>query len=277
MFPGGSAVLVLCAVLWLLQIYGFEKALRVLDGAHRNRATDFLVLTRAWRPLADIAMMVGIGVFCAARYRCNVEGVTSLVPGRWFDFLLPAALCGVLIAAMHATIHLALIGGDAFVWHLSREARVAHLFAWCLRTAVVIPVFEEFFFRGLLYSWLRRHWTCVPSVLLSSSLFAPCAWLGGNHAPPCSLRSDLCTLLRKDPGSCIPHHCSRDGESIPHAPPGTHDASSRACLPMTRPPYSLKATAAVSCVYAAGMSCALDTCIGHRSSKVYWLSCHEGL
>ena len=170
--PWGFGFLVLCAVLWLLQIYGFEKALRVLDGAHRNRATDFLVLTRAWRPLADIAMMVGIGVFCAARYRCNVEGVTSLVPGRWFDFLLPAALCGVLIAAMHATIHLALIGGDAFVWHLSREARVAHLFAWCLRTAVVIPVFEEFFFRGLLYSWLRRHWTCVPSVLLSSSLFA---------------------------------------------------------------------------------------------------------
>ena len=170
--PWGIGFLVLCAVLWLLQLYGLEKALRALDGAYRNRATDFLVTTRAWRSIADIAMMVEIGLFCAARYKRNVEKVTGLVPFRFMEFVLPAALCGVVLTAMNAGIYFAFIGGDNTFRPFSREATAAHLFAWCLHKALVTPIFEEFFFRGLLYSWLRRHSTCAPSVLLSSALFA---------------------------------------------------------------------------------------------------------
>ena len=171
--PWGIGFLVLCVFLWLLQLYGLEKALRALDGAYRNRATDFLVTTRAWRSIADIAMMVEIGLFCAARYKRNVEKVTGLVPFRFMEFVLPAALCGVVLTAMNAGIYFAFIGGDTYAFRLfSREAIAAHLFAWCLDNALVTPIFEEFFFRGLFYSWLRRHWTCVPSVLLSSALFA---------------------------------------------------------------------------------------------------------
>ncbi len=170
--PWGIGFLVLCAFLWLLQIYGFEQALRALDGAHRNRATDFLIANRAWRSLADITMMVQIGVFCAARYKYNVEWVTGLVPFRFMEFVLPGALCGVVLTSMSAGIYFAFIGGDSYAFRpFSREATSAHLFAWCLHKALVTPIFEEFLFRGLLYSGLRRHWTCAPSVLLSSALF----------------------------------------------------------------------------------------------------------
>ena len=55
--------------------------------------------------IADIALMVEIGVFCAVRYKCNVEKVTGLVPCRFMEFVLPAALCGVVLAAMDAGIY----------------------------------------------------------------------------------------------------------------------------------------------------------------------------
>ena len=170
--PWGIGFLVLCAVLLALHLYGFEQALRALDAAYRNRATDFLIAQRAWEALAYIAVLIQIGLFCAVRYKCNVEKVTGLVPYRFPGYLVPAAACGVFLAATKAGIYLGFIGGDVYVWHLSREATGAHLFATCLRGALVIPIFEEFLNRGLLYSWLRQHWTCAPSVLLSSSVFA---------------------------------------------------------------------------------------------------------
>ena len=170
--PWGFGFLVLCTFLLVLYLYGFKQALWALDGAYRSRATDFLVAQRAWEALAYIAMLVQIVLFCAVRYKCNVEKVTGLVPYRFPDYLVPAAACGVFLAATKAGIYLGFIGGDVYVWHVSREATAAHLFATCLRGTLVVPVFEEFLYRGLLYSWLRRHWTCAPSVLLSSSLFA---------------------------------------------------------------------------------------------------------
>ncbi len=170
--PWGIGFLVLCAVLLLLQVAGFEQALRALHAAYPSRATDFLIAKLAWVHIAYLALMVEIGVFCAGRYKCNVEKVTGLVPCRFMEFVLPAALCGVTLTAMKAGIYLGFIGGDSYVWHLSREATAAHLLATCLHGVLVTPIFEEFFFRGLLYSWLRRHCACAPSVLLSSSLFA---------------------------------------------------------------------------------------------------------
>ena len=170
--PWGIAFPVVCILLWLLQIEGFEKTLRALDAAWHNRVSDFLMARRSWVAMASIATMVEIGLFCAVWYKCNVEKVTGLVPGRWLRYLLPAALCGVFITAMNATIYFAFIGGDAYVIHVSREAIAAHFLASCLQSDLVTAIIEEYLFRGLLYSWLRRHLSCAPSVLLSSSLFA---------------------------------------------------------------------------------------------------------
>ena len=171
--PWGIGFPVLCILLWLLQIDGFEKALRALDAACHNRASEFLVVQRAWVAMASIATMVEIGLFCSVWYKCNVEKVTGLVPGRWLHFLFPAALYGVFLTVMNATIYFAFIGGDAYLLHLTnREAVAAHFFVSCLQGDLVTAIFEEFLFRGILYSWLRRHLSCAPSVLLSSSLFA---------------------------------------------------------------------------------------------------------
>ena len=171
--PWGIGFPALCIPLWLLQIEGLEKALRALDAAFHNRATEFLVIERAWTAMGSIATMVEIGLFCAVWYKCNVERVTGLVPGRWLHYLLPATLCGVALTAMNAAIYFAFIGGDAYLLHVTnREAVAAHFFVSGLQGALVTGVIEELLFRGILYSWLRRHLSCAPSVLLSSSVFA---------------------------------------------------------------------------------------------------------
>ncbi|MGH6953236.1 MAG: lysostaphin resistance A-like protein [Alphaproteobacteria bacterium] len=47
--------------------------------------------------------------------------------------------------------------------------RAALLFALI---ALIVPVAEEAFFRGVLYGWLRRHWRALPSALVSAALFS---------------------------------------------------------------------------------------------------------
>ncbi len=171
--PWGIGLPVLCIPLWLLQTHGFEKALRALDAAWPNRASEFLVIEGSWVAMAGIATMIEVGLFCAVWYKCNVEKVTGLVPGRWLHYLLPGALCGVALTAMNAAINFAFIGGDAFrLYHTPMEAVAAHFFVSRLQTDLVAAIVEEFLFRGILYAWLRRHLSCAPSVLLSSSVFA---------------------------------------------------------------------------------------------------------
>jgi membrane protease YdiL (CAAX protease family) len=41
-----------------------------------------------------------------------------------------------------------------------------------LRGCLLVPIFEELFFRGLLLSWLNRHMRFVPALLAHSALFA---------------------------------------------------------------------------------------------------------
>lgn len=41
-----------------------------------------------------------------------------------------------------------------------------------LRGCLLVPIFEEIFFRGLLLSWLNRHMRFVPALLVHSALFA---------------------------------------------------------------------------------------------------------
>jgi uncharacterized protein len=42
-----------------------------------------------------------------------------------------------------------------------------------LRSCLLVPIFEELFFRGLLLSWLNRHIRFVPALLVHAALFAP--------------------------------------------------------------------------------------------------------
>lgn len=41
-----------------------------------------------------------------------------------------------------------------------------------LRSCLLVPIFEEVFFRGLLLTWLNRHMRFVPALLLQAALFA---------------------------------------------------------------------------------------------------------
>lgn len=45
------------------------------------------------------------------------------------------------------------------------------LIGMALLLGLLIPFVEELFFRGVLFTWLRRHWTFLPAALLTSLLF----------------------------------------------------------------------------------------------------------
>lgn len=57
------------------------------------------------------------------------------------------------------------------------EVIVPEGFSWmglvgmALTVGIFIPFVEELFFRGVLFTWLRQHWSFVPAALLSSALF----------------------------------------------------------------------------------------------------------
>ncbi|MCB0035766.1 MAG: CPBP family intramembrane metalloprotease, partial [Anaerolineales bacterium] len=57
------------------------------------------------------------------------------------------------------------------------EVIVPEGFSWiglvgmALTVGVFIPFVEELFFRGVLFRWLRQHWSFVPAALISSALF----------------------------------------------------------------------------------------------------------
>ena len=55
--------------------------------------------------------------------------------------------------------------------HLQGESSSAWTIA-ILRGCLLVPIFEELFFRGLLLSWLSRHMRFAPALVLDSALFA---------------------------------------------------------------------------------------------------------
>jgi hypothetical protein len=100
------------------------------------------------------------------------------------DLAFAAGATVILIAVCALTY--ALLGPyfGGFVHLLARFTAVAtdaerlqgqSLTAWSiaiLRGCLLVPIFEEVFFRGLLLSWLSRHMRFVPALLLHSALFA---------------------------------------------------------------------------------------------------------
>ena len=266
--PWGIGFLVLCAVvLWLLQLYGIETGSPGPGwglSQSRNRLPDSETVHGGM--IADIAMMVEIGLFCAARYKCNAEKVTGLVPGRFLEYLLPAALCGVLLTAMrrrdllcHSLLETAM-GSAPF----SREATAAHLFAWCLhKLPLITPDLRGVPLpRPSSTPGCGGTCACAPSVLLSSALFALAHGWTDTTFLHLSRRSGLCDSPMRRPGLLRSPSLFTDLKlSNPlKLPPSILLTEFGHLLPrMSRPRYSLKATATVSCIYAAGML----LCIGY--------------
>ncbi len=170
---GLSLIAALCcaAGVGFITYYSLAKAMGRLLGTALPQIVTFAVyatlaavLCFAFRPpgrppialhfsgVKDLAFAVGACIVliavCALAY-------ASL--GRFFD------------GFVHLLTQLSAVATDAK--RLQGQSSPAWVIA-ILRGCLLVPIFEEVFFRGLLLSWLNRHMHFVPALVLQAALFA---------------------------------------------------------------------------------------------------------
>jgi ABC-2 type transport system permease protein len=120
-----------------------------------------------------VAGAASYGVMRIAYWRLGTSGVPEILPARLAPSLATgvalgatAACAGLLYLALLAKTSLfaearrsVLVGGDGLLW-------------FALLGVVAAPIFEEFIFRGLIFSGLRRSLPLAASLLLSAGIFA---------------------------------------------------------------------------------------------------------
>ncbi len=155
----------------IITYYGLAKTMGRLLGATLPQIVTFAVyatlvavLCYAFRPpsrppielhftgVKDLALAIGaiIVVIAACALACTFLG-------RFFGGFvhLLAQLTAVATDARR------LQGQDSSAWVIA-----------ILRGCLLVPIFEEVFFRGLLLSWLNRHMHFVPALIVQAALFA---------------------------------------------------------------------------------------------------------
>ena len=181
------------AVLWLLLAESASIGAAVLAGiiAGLSQALAHSRGTEAWHPdpflyllIATIALQVSL-LLAALRQGRRVGGGSraiglGAVPMRRYGLI--AALAGLMIAWVIAYIA-AIIRFPTFNDYVATKVPAVLtvpdsggpilLTTMLLLTVVVAPVAEELFFRGWLWTALRRSWSVWPTALCTSGL-----WLG---------------------------------------------------------------------------------------------------
>jgi len=138
-------------------------------------------------PLQQIVVFVVyaalVAVFCGAFRPPTVPPLALRFSGIRNALIAVAAaialmaLCALLYAALgpffggfrHLLAQLTAIATDAK--RLQGQSRLSWTIA-IARGCLLVPVFEELFFRGLLLTWLNRHMRFLPALVVMSALFA---------------------------------------------------------------------------------------------------------
>ena len=168
----GLLIIVVAVALAVLAAHGTssEQAGRELPGLIGRplaiqlitAASDLVLVFFLWRiarRVADRAMV--------ARFR-SVRGIVNLL----------AALGGVALAVLTTVALLQLYRRGVFKPHIGAKDRMfgpgpaIQFPVIFLTVAVIAPFVEEFYFRGILLSWLSRKIRVVPGVLASAAIFA---------------------------------------------------------------------------------------------------------
>lgn len=71
----------------------------------------------------------------------------------------------------------------ALISEAARSSNVLATLVFYLTVAVLAPICEETLFRGFLYTYLRRHWSVLPSMLFTAALFAGAHMDAGGFVP----------------------------------------------------------------------------------------------
>lgn len=124
--------------------------------------------------LTVLAFLAGCMLLIATRRRSAVVGRGNRRQGvgdgpikRWW-LLIVLALLTAVWAFFAAAVWHALLPQWVTAW---RNASPWTLAAFTMLTIVLSPLAEELFFRGWLWTGLRRHWRAFPTALLTCSLW----------------------------------------------------------------------------------------------------------
>ena len=171
--PWSIWLLLACTFGLPLQVWALDQVFRLLESGFPHPVTDFLSASKVSHGIASIAVMTQARLFCNMRYKDNIEETIGLAGRPNLHQMLLAFFCALLLTGLDVGIHFGLLHRDADLSPtFPTEGAIAYIVAYVLNRVLILPLYEEFFFRGLLYTWLRRHCALLPSLVLSASLFA---------------------------------------------------------------------------------------------------------
>ena len=155
----------------ILTYYGLAKAMGGLLGTALPQIVTFAVY-------ATLVAVLCYTLWPPSRppIALRFTGIKDLVYAIGATIVLIAACALVYIVlgrfldgSVHLLAQLTAVATDAK--RLQGQSSPAWVIA-ILRSCLLVPIFEEVFFRGLLLSWLNRHMRFVPALLLQAALFA---------------------------------------------------------------------------------------------------------
>ncbi|TFD99495.1 CPBP family intramembrane glutamic endopeptidase [Jeotgalibacillus salarius] len=98
-------------------------------------------------------------------------GVKTL-PLRHFKTVIVWSFIQIIIGILYVLILETFAGGSANAKTESLESQTLMMFLLAFTSAAIIsPIYEELFYRGLIYTWLRQRVSILPAMLISATIF----------------------------------------------------------------------------------------------------------
>ena len=140
--------------------------------------SDFMGPSITELELTGLAGILTLGLMILIEKRASISaaslGTNYFVPGHWFalsslsilgiisfGFVTPLLGLDISFEAKQLLEELTYVRPDILLW----------IFGF-ISIAVIVPFYEELFFRGFLYGWLRQKFRFLTSALITSMLFA---------------------------------------------------------------------------------------------------------
>ncbi len=174
-----AIILVITVALYALVIGVGFVASALLDDERFSSVfsfSAFFVILMAAQPF----VFVGVGYVLAIRRWGLTWRDCGFTPMRWYWYLLiPLVIWPVslpVVGGLKMVVDLLLgtpgVNPYAETFDALGPISPSMLIYIVVLGGIVVPISEEFLFRGLLYPWLRSRWRVFPAVVMSSLLFA---------------------------------------------------------------------------------------------------------
>ena len=169
------AIIFLTIIIVLLGSFVLYKLYELVAGS-ANSDYYFLINSALPAALEAAAILISVYLIGIRRNGLTWQAVGLTPVSRNWQII--AVLLGLLILpsvgliAMMIQLVLGLpLGNPQLEFLLTDNISIPGVLIMLVFGGVIVPIAEEIFFRGLLYSWLRQNLKIWPAILISSALF----------------------------------------------------------------------------------------------------------